>query len=247
MCIYCNPFLSSALETENKIIVSNGNKGNKELLEWIIQRQDTINEVYLAGGEPLLMKENIDFLAELKPSVKLRINTNLSNLHPKNPVFRLLAKFSQIEWTISIDNLEERYEYTRFGSHWKTFLENLMHLVSVKDNHKITFNMVYFVGNAITLKKDVKYLENLVPESKFTFNPVFGKSPLEVNNLPLHLKHQARQDLSDLSKSGKSHRDLINCISCIDQPSNDQSYQDFFDRIDHKRDTDWKKVFPELV
>lgn len=248
MCIYCSPFLSSSLEKENKIIVSNGNKGNKELLDWIIQQQDTINEVYLAGGEPLLMKENIDFLTRLDSSVKLRVNTNLSNLHSKNPVYNILAKFQHIEWTISIDNLGERFEYTRFGSHWETFLENLSNLISATNAHKIIFNMVYFIGNAITIKQDVKYLKKLVPTADFSFNPVLEKPSLEIRNLPYHLKQRAKQELFDLlALIGKDNRDLINCSSSIDLPPTDQNYRDFFDQIDRKRGTNWKKVFPELA
>jgi len=247
MCVYCSPVLSSSLEKESGIIVRNGSKGNSELLEWIINHQSTIKEVYLAGGEPLLMKENQVFLEKLDKSIKLRINTNLSNINDKNLIFSLIDQFENIEWTVSVDNTANRYEYTRYNGSWLDFLSNLTELKNNTKN-KIIFNMVYFVGNAVTLKDDILFLLETCPDARVNVNAVEGKSEIEVCNLPDRLKTIARDNLIELLKIEQvNKRDLEYCIAVLNQQSTDQRYQYYFDSIDKKRNTNWKNIFPELV
>ena len=89
-----------------------------------------LRNVYLAGGEPMLMNENKQFLKlllEENPNVTIRVNTNLSST--KTGVFELLCKFKNVHWTISVESIEKEYEYIRHHGSWKDFLKNIVFLI----------------------------------------------------------------------------------------------------------------------
>jgi radical SAM protein with 4Fe4S-binding SPASM domain len=250
-CIYCDPFLSSSIEKELNITISNGNLGNDQILKFILANQNNIVEIYLAGGEPLLMKENRKFLEQYtNTDTRLRINTNLSNIHEKNSILDKIKKFKNILWTVSVDNTKSRYEYTRYGSNWDQFLINLQ---TIKDlGHKIKFNMVYFIGNAVTFYNDLELLKSLGTENGgISVIPVFGHHRISSRNLPNHLKIIAQKDLNNLLKSIVNDPSLCNnisnCLRELSKETNGLDYKIYFDNIDNKRGTNWKTIFPELI
>jgi len=249
-CIYCDPRYSSSIEKELNVIYSNGDLGNQQLLEFILANQNSIVEIYLAGGEPLLMKENREFLERYtNTDTRLRINTNLSNIHEKNSILDKIKKFKNILWTVSIENTNSRYEYTRYGSNWNQFLINLQ---AIKDlGHEIRFNMVYFIGNAMTFCDDLELLKSLGTNIGISVVPVVGHDPIGSKNLPNHLKGRAGDDLNKLIKSLANDislcNNISNCLKELNKDPNGLDYKQYFDSLDAKRNTNWKTVFPELI
>lgn len=86
-------------------------------------------EIYFAGGEPLVTEEHYLLLHWLiknnVTNVRLRYNTNFSVLKFKNhDVIELWKKFSSIEILASIDASEELGEYIRKEMNWKKVLKN---------------------------------------------------------------------------------------------------------------------------
>ena len=126
-CVYCGPDLSSKWAQElNDYRWSVDDQVLEKNKKYIFDQLTHINHVYLAGGEPLLMKENQELLNKLfdiNPNVEIRVNTNLSLLD--TPVFTILEKFNNVKWTISVDSIESSYEYIRWPGKWSTFSENL--------------------------------------------------------------------------------------------------------------------------
>lgn len=97
-CVTCSPELSSTwaaeLNQQNKqITIDNFNISS--LIEHFINNAENLKVVYLAGGEPLLIKENLILLEKLyqvNPDCEVRVNTNLSQIK-NNKIFDLLIKF----------------------------------------------------------------------------------------------------------------------------------------------------------
>ena len=92
----------------------------------------------------MLINENREFLKlllEKNPNVQLRVNTNLSSTG--TGVFQLLCEFKNVHWTISVESIEEEYEYIRYHGSWNDFLRNLKYIQTL--GHKINFNMLYFI------------------------------------------------------------------------------------------------------
>ena len=64
-CTYCGPEYSSKWATERGIKISNDKERIERLKEYVYSNIQNLENVYLAGGEPLLMKQNKDFLDRL--------------------------------------------------------------------------------------------------------------------------------------------------------------------------------------
>ena len=94
-CVYCGPRFSSKWSSELNVNLDTPTDAQVEnFKQYIFDHAEKLKHVYLAGGEPLLIKENIPLLNklyELKPDIELRINTNLGTIN--NPIYNLIKKF----------------------------------------------------------------------------------------------------------------------------------------------------------
>jgi sulfatase maturation enzyme AslB (radical SAM superfamily) len=184
-CVYCGPDLSSkwANELNDKSHVIDLDVFQKTK-EYILNNLTDVKHVYLAGGEPLLIKENYELLSALhniNPDVTIRVNTNLSSID--NKIFNLLTtKFKNVKWTVSVDSIEENYEYVRFPGNWLKFKENLKTLQNLSAD--INFNMVWCILNAYALFDCFDYLKSEgFHDSTFIVQPLYSPSWLSVNHL----------------------------------------------------------------
>lgn len=146
-CVYCGPKFSSRWSSELGIYSQTPTDEQLEnFKQYIFSNAYKLKHVYLAGGEPLLMKQNLELLElllDVNPDVNLRINTNLSSTDTK--IFETVCKFRNVHWTVSVETIEEEFEYIRFGGSWTDFDTNLTTIKKL--GHKITFNMLHFLLN----------------------------------------------------------------------------------------------------
>lgn len=145
-CVYCDSSLSSSWEKELGQIVSVNEPALEKTKNFIFDNITKLKYVYLCGGEPLLMKENIEFiklLQEKNPDVFIRVNTNLTNI--KSPIYQMLLECKNIHWIISVESIKDTFEYIRYGAIWEDWLNNLLKLKTDVSalKHKISFNMVW--------------------------------------------------------------------------------------------------------
>tara|TARA_B100000003_G_scaffold206849_1_gene223169 strand:+ start:276 stop:1535 length:1260 start_codon:yes stop_codon:yes gene_type:complete len=139
-CRSCGPQLStgwytdvkkiSVIETGKPTLPDDIPKGNKfDLWEQIEPHFESVEEIYFAGGEPLIMEEHYRILKKLdamgKHDVLIRYNTNFSEMRYKDlHVLEFWPKFKNIEVGASIDGMEEQGEFIRSGFNWEQFKEN---------------------------------------------------------------------------------------------------------------------------
>lgn len=185
-CVYCGPEFSSKWQAELGINIQTPEEKNKtNFKNYIFDRVTDLKHVYLAGGEPLLMKENYELLLLLKeknPEVNLRVNTNLSKVDTN--IFELITTFQNVHWIVSVETIQEEYEYIRYSGVWDDFLDNLQ-CISKIENHKITFNMLHFVLNFKSIFNCVDFLKGLnFHNNAFVIGPITGPDYLDIRNLP---------------------------------------------------------------
>ncbi len=87
-----------------------------------------IQHIYMAGGEPLLIRRHYDFLQAcidrgFSKKISLEYNTNLTKLPEK--VLHLWSDFKSVYVGASIDGLESIFEYQRFPAKWSEVLQNI--------------------------------------------------------------------------------------------------------------------------
>ena len=82
--MYCSPSFSSRWSEELKIRQAVPTQQQQvDFKNYVYDHAGQLQHVYLAGGEPLLMKENLTLLEKLNLNTNIRINTNLSKVDTK--------------------------------------------------------------------------------------------------------------------------------------------------------------------
>tara|TARA_E500000318_G_scaffold82238_1_gene77590 strand:+ start:3946 stop:5094 length:1149 start_codon:yes stop_codon:yes gene_type:complete len=251
-CVYCHPDYSSKWATELNKKIPHDQEQIQQVKEYVFKNVKNLKNVYLAGGEPMLMKPNQEFLELLykeNPNVNLRINTNLSKTNTR--IFEQLCKFKNVHWTVSIETIEEEYEYVRYHGDWTVFLENLK--VIKKLPHKISFNMLYFILNYKSLFGCVNYLQNLgFHNNSFVIGPLFTPPHLNILNLPKQILNQLKELLQEKinEKPGflleNSYQNLLQYLTETKFYANIDVTKKELEKMDRRRNLDSKKVFPKL-
>jgi radical SAM protein with 4Fe4S-binding SPASM domain len=251
-CLYCGPDLSSAWANELSLPQRINDKALQQSLEFIYNNLDTVEHIYLAGGEPLLIKENLVLLEHIyktKPNIDIRINTNLSVIN--NEIYNTLKKFQKVHWTVSVDGIGAEFEYVRYGGSWRRFIENLQQLRI--DFEKINFNSTWCIMTSHGVLECINFLQNLgFHENCFIVNPLDNPPEWHVANLPDHALDQLKQQiLNKLGQSDPSYA-LYNSLSLmlnyvsIPFNKNIQATFDALNKIDLRRNIDSSKIFTEL-
>jgi len=248
-CVYCTPEFSSKWANElGKKIAQPSEQQQEDFKEYIYQHAKNLKHVYLAGGEPLLMKENLQLLRELNPEVNLRINTNLSKVD--TGVFDLACGFKNVHWTVSVETIKDEFEYIRFGGRWADFLDNL-HTINKLD-HKISFNMLWFLLNYDSVFECVDYLKELgFHNNSFVIGALLGPDYLNIRHLPENVLNLLKTKLE--SKINEHPGYLLedsyrNMLHYIEQPI-EKNLTMSFDKLavmDQRRGVDSSKIFTEL-
>lgn len=100
-----------------------------DMWEQLLPHIDYVEQIYFAGGEPLLMEEHYRILEELERrdrfDVRLIYNTNFTHTDLKGrSVFDYWKKFSSVAVGASLDAMGPRAEYIRKGTNWSVVEEN---------------------------------------------------------------------------------------------------------------------------
>ena len=119
-----NPVLNYAGRTET------------DIWEQLIPHLDYVEQIYFAGGEPLMMKEHYNILDELERrgrfDVRLIYNTNFTHVRLKDrTVFDYWKRFKSVAVGASLDAQGPRAEYIRKGTDWATIEANRARMMEV--------------------------------------------------------------------------------------------------------------------
>jgi organic radical activating enzyme len=139
-CRSCGYIFSSQWHQDQARLVGNDwGKKNSVLLyagqhktsmwEQLIPHLDYVEQIYFAGGEPLLMEEHYNILDELdrrqRYNVRLIYNTNFTEIKLKQrTVFDYWRKFDSVAVGASLDAMGARAEYIRKGTKWDEIERN---------------------------------------------------------------------------------------------------------------------------
>ena len=251
-CVYCTPIFSSRWADELAVDIQQPDADKFEQFKnYIFEHASTLKHVYLAGGEPLLMKQNLellDVLLEKNPGVNLRVNTNLSKTNTQ--VFERICEFKNVHWTISVESMDQEFEYIRHGGSWTDFLDNLKRIQDC--NHRISFNMLWFLLNYNSIFDCVDFLkkQGFHPNS-FVIGALLTPDYLNIRHLPESVLNLLKTKLE--SKINKQPGYLLedsyrNMLHYIEQPI-ERNLTNSFEQLgmmDQRRRVDSSKIFTEL-
>jgi MoaA/NifB/PqqE/SkfB family radical SAM enzyme len=252
-CRMCSPQFSSQLEKEYK------------RLNWPVPVQpksfsftntvdiDTVQKIYVAGGEPSLMLGFREFLqraiASKRTDIEIRMNTNATNL---NKEYRqLLGHFSNVHIVVSLDGYDKINKYIRWPADWPSLIENVHGLYKI--TNYISFNVTVGIWNISNLSQLVFFLEREFPNTNVLMNKIYRPKSQEFTTFPN--KELALQDL-ELLKLSKFYQQFLfqskvdyyiagmkNSRVDIDALI---EFFEFNDRLDQSRDVKLIDYIPEL-
>ena len=251
-CVYCGPELSSRWAQEFNDTKRMTKDAMGRSIDYVYDHIDTVKTLYLCGGEPMMMKENVKLLeviTENNPELDIRINTNLSNLN--NPVYKMIKDLPNIHWILSAEASKERFEYIRYPLNWDTFLNNFK--IIQKLPHKISLNMSWNILNAFGIFDFIDLmLSNGLHPNAFVLNRVDHPRYYNICNLPADMLAEIKTEaelrqgrLKDPFMLKYSYEAIIK--HCEEPTMNMQEeLRKQLGILDTRRSLDSKKIFPEL-
>lgn len=249
-CVFCHPGQSSLIAKDENVIVKPVNDNNIEKIKsLIVEKQDSIKEIYLSGGEPFYIPHNFSLLEQItNKDVPIRINTNM-HWQTNNRVFKALQEFNNVQLTMSVDALYDKFGYIRNGADWDTFINNLQY---VKQNTKFSLrvNSVFSVINAIDICETVEYFLNIGIDD-ITINLLTSPSEIDAKNYPKDKKQKVIDKIEALVQTIPiGNKNLIgnlkNCVARL-QLENTHNYESCLDSITRKHEVNWRTIFKDLV
>ena len=194
-CNYCSEKFSSTWAAIKKIDIGASKKYYSDVIQYLSKNSNNIQALHLLGGEPLLIKENADLLANFdNKDVEVNIVTSGSVDLSKSPVFKELRNFKNVNFSISFENTHDRYEYVRHNASWNLLYQNLQY---IKDNtnFRLCAVPIYNVYSAFDL---VNFYNVIVEGNKFhsvVWNQLIYPMELNLFNFPNSVKNLAIEQL----------------------------------------------------
>ncbi len=251
-CVYCDSDLSSVWAKFEGQPDKMTNKAMDETFQFVAKHIKNLKTIYMAGGEPFLIKENlkiIDLIKKENPDLLLRINTNLSLLTPK--IYNQLKEMKNVHWILSAEATNERFNYIRWPGNYQTFKNNLEKIRMLP--HKITFNMTW---NILCVESIFDFIDDMLKNNfhpnSFVMN--FVHEPIEYH--PNNLSESHRQKVLDVLEIRKQNTDkkfylwkVYNEMSNIlKEPLlyHQKKLYNMLMRYDKQRNLESRNIFPEL-
>ena len=127
-----------------------------DMWQQLLPHLDYVEQIYFAGGEPLMMDEHYKILDELERrgrfDVRLIYNTNFTNTRLKGrSVFDYWRKFSSVAVGASLDAMGTRAEYIRKGTDWERVEKNREEMLRVCPDVDFYISPTLSIMNALHL------------------------------------------------------------------------------------------------
>ena len=162
-CNYCDPSASSKWAQLKQVPFKSGTRPYYEqVCDFLQQYHNHIHEVALVGGEPLLLPENERLLDVIPDTAIVTLITNLNVDLQNNRIFRKLSQRKRVGWSMSFDNIGDRFEYVRYGGSWAVLQENLKTIQGLMKSQGqwSGVHAVYSIYNATRLVEFRQFVES---------------------------------------------------------------------------------------
>lgn len=233
-----------------------------DMWEQLEQHIPYLDQVYFAGGEPLIMEEHYMLLKELVKRelfhVRLIYNTNFSEmLYKDQDVMELWKLFNTVAIGASLDGSHQRGEYIRKGQDWKQTVENRERMLRVCPNVDFYVSStvsIYNVGHIPDFHREWVDM-GLVKPHDWNINMCQSPDHDRADVLPRIFKDRAIEKINShiewlepLDKLTRATTGYKGVVTFLNQQDNSGNLTEFFrvnDSIDSVRSEKFEEVFPE--
>lgn len=235
-----------------------GNPDNQKIIQHemsdlvdLIPYLKTLDRIDFKGGEPMLAKNNVEFLelllAEGLNNLTLQYTTNGTVVNPR--ILRALAQFKNVRLMFSIEGTGELYDYIRGGKYTILALEQTIAMYNDLPNVTIGFNVTIQAYNLLDLKNLYDTLESWSKKYKNVSNSsafeTICNAPMYLSPfvLPADMRKTAIAQLKDIF----DFKELVNNLSS-DKIHNEHwdTFKQFTKELDKIRGETVLDYIPEL-
>lgn len=272
-CRYCGPNFSSnwwedkaALYGADKIghdKFLHAGRNKEDIWEQMVPHLPYIEQIYFAGGEPLLMEEHYRLLKWLvendRTDVRLIYNTNLSEItFKKQNVLEWWNKFDSVSVGASLDAMGSRAEYMRKGTIWSEIEDNRKQMIEICPNVDFYISATVNIFNVLHITDFHRDWvdRGLIKAQDFNVNILYGPDYYRCDVLPLKYKQEATtkiesaiewlKDNDHLTRATNGYKGLINFMNTVDNSKMLRRFFEVTDQLDNLRKEKFEAVFPEL-
>ena len=260
-CRICSSFASSQWAAEELKINPNNEgarlfnklgmwpKTNENFWEDIDSHLKNIEKLEFFGGEPLMIERHYEILERcvelgIAKNIALSYNTN-GSIFPENRI-SLWEKFKKVEIFLSIDDINERFEYIRFPGNFTEVVTNLGHFSKLNpDIFSIGIFQTISIFNIMHMTELTEFISKHFEEIDIHYNMVFTPSHISPKVLPKRVKEKINV------LYGKNNADHVNnTLKFMNGEQYESSeYTNFLlqtKQIDKFRKEQFDKVFPKF-
>ena len=235
-----------------------------DMWEQMQEHIPNLEQIYFAGGEPLIMEEHYMILNELVKRklfhVRLIYNTNFSEFRYKDQdVFEYWKLFDTVSVGASLDGMGKRGEYLRKGQVWEEVELSRKRMIEIcpkVDFYVSSTVSLYNVLHVSDFHRD--WVEKgLIKAQDWNINLCQSPDRDRADVLPTLYKKQAIEKieqhlkwLDPMDKIKRATSGYQGIINFLTQADNSHNLKTFFmenDLMDKVRTEEFEDVFPEYI
>lgn len=211
-CVTCNPFSSNRWHQDlhafkntefNTMYYRNDIKTewyrDYKFYDELYTKCKGLEEVWINGGEPTLIKEHGYFLEKFindGSSKNIDLHYSLNCTQMPDHFIELWQQFRKVKIHLSIDDLEKRNYYIRYPSDWGIIKKSFDKILKYKDKFNLEVCQTVSALNVYNINNFKKF--TLDHDIIIGHNFVHYPSHLQVNLIPTKMKNQILSNLNYL-------------------------------------------------
>ena len=213
-----------------------------------------VHYLEFTGGEPWLIQEHFDLLRfaadeGLAKNIDIHYNTNGTQWPTDAP--ELWKEFGRVDIAFSIDNVEDRFEYERYGAKWteaNTIIDNTHELRKTQRN--ITTQLCFTINI-----QNVYYLDELLhwaaPKmfNSIHFNMLHSPNHMSVQYMTPAAQELVINKLQSIKWPGRYQQEVDNVVKFIQSGagSDGKEFLRQMQRTDDYRKQNFMTTHPEIA
>ena len=272
-CRSCGPSFSSSWYQDQLKLAPDYSKNHKalfyagkyetDLWEQLVDHFDHVEQIYFAGGEPIMMDEHYRILEELERrgrfDVRLIYNTNFTQIKLKDrTVFDYWKKFDSVSVGASLDASGIMGEYIRKGTEWADVEHNRRTMQDICPNVDFYISATLSILNAWSLTDFHKdWTERgLIGAQDFNVNILTNPAHYRIDIAPSEYKQKLQQryqqhlawltPLDHLRRASNGYQSAITFMNTTDNTHLLDTFWRKTHELDSIRKENWKDILPEL-
>jgi len=201
-----------------------------------------LKQIKFWGGEPFINELHTKFLEQVPNKQDCEIHYTVSGQSvPSQQAYDLMSQFKLVKIEVSIDGIEDQFEYQRWPIKWQDFVNNLNTMRELSPvntlfrfNHTLNPLNVYYYSRLEDWVTNNFNSNRLGDPVEINVHPCWGE--LDINKTPHDL-------ISALTIKNAQVTGLLSSVNYTEHRSM-IAHCEFWDSI---RNLDWRDTFPEVV